>query len=259
MFSGHFYHKKFRKAVATFGTMFNNIYVIRTNGSTGETLSQLKVPLTYAPKRKFLDRLTQQPNLDTDTQVAVKLPRMSFEITDIFYDPSRQLSKNNSYSQAGSSINVRNQFYSFVPYTIGFQLNIYTKIQDDALQIVEQILPTFNPQYTLTMKPFTDHPEIKEDVPITITGVSFVDDYEGTLEQRRTIVYTLTFEMKLNLYGQLADQAIIRKANINTFDINSNQLGLLSVTPNPIDANPDSDYGFNEFFDDAFPFIDSSG
>jgi hypothetical protein len=259
MLSGHFYHKKFRKAVATFGTMFNNIYVIRTNGSTGETLSQLKVPLTYAPKRKFLDRLTQQPNLDTDTQVAVKLPRMSFEITDIFYDPARQLSKNNSYTQSGSSINVRNQFYSYVPYTIGFQLNIYTKIQDDALQIVEQILPTFNPQYTLTMKPFTDHPEIKEDVPITITGVSFLDDYEGALESRRTIVYTLTFEMKLNIYGPIADQAVIRKANVNTFDINSNQVGLLSVTPNPIDANPDSDYGFNEFFDDRYPFIDSSG
>lgn len=260
MLSGHFYHKKIRKAVATFGTLFNNLYIIRTNGSTGQTLSQLKVPLTYAPKRKFLDRLQQNPSLDDNTQVSVKLPRMSFEIIDLFYDPARQLQKNNSFSQGNNSISVRNQFYSFVPYTISFQLNIYTKVQDDALQLVEQILPYFNPQYTLTMKPFSDYPEVKEDVPISITGVSFSDDYEGTLESRRTIIYTLTFEMKLNVYGPIADRGIIRKANVNTFNAETNsQFQLLSVTPNPLDVNPDSDYGFNEFLDETDPFLDSSG
>lgn len=258
MLSGHFYHKKFRKAVATFGTLFNNLYIIRTS-TAGETLSQLKVPLTYAPKRKFLDRLQQNPNLDDDTQVAVKLPRMSFEIVDLFYDPARQLQKNNSFTQSNNAIALRNQFYSFVPYTISFQLNIYTKTQDDALQLVEQILPYFNPQYTLTMKPFDDYPQVKEDIPIAITGVSFADDYEGALETRRTIIYTLNFEMKLNIYGPINERGIIRKANANIFDQGTNdQIQLLSVTPNPLNVSPDSDFGFNEFIDETYPFSDSA-
>lgn len=263
MFGTHFYHKKIRKAVATFGTMFNNLYVIRQN-SSGEAISQVKVPLSYAPRAKYLDRIREQGDLDTETKVAIKLPRMSFEIVNFAYDQTRQLQKTNNFFQAGSSSSFRNRFYSFVPYSVNFQLNIYAKSQDDALQIVEQVLPFFNPQYTLTMKPFSDYPDIKEDIPIAITGVTFTDDYEGPVESRRTIIYTLDFDMKLNLYGPINEQGIIRKANIDFYDINRGgqdsdvQIERMTVTPTPTGVSPDSDFGFNteiDIFDPFFPFV----
>ena len=140
------------------------------------------------------------------------------------------------------------------PFTIKKidSLNAYAKTQDDALQIVEQILPFFSPQYTLTIKPLADFPELKEDVPITITGVTFSDDFEGSLEQRRTIIYTLDFEMKVNFYGPIAEKGIIRSAITNIFDQQSGLLDSdqkierITITPNPsgIIGLADSDFGF---------------
>lgn len=254
MFGTHFYHKKIRKAVAAFGTMFNNIYVLRTN-SSNQVISQVKVPLSYAPKQKYLERIRENPDLDNDTKVAIKLPRMSFEILSFTYDQSRQLQKTNNFFQAGTSGNIRNRFYSFVPYSINFQLNIYAKSQDDALQIVEQILPFFNPQYTLTMKPFDDYPEIKEDIPITAVGVNFADDFEGPMEARRTIIYSIDFDMKINLYGPVTETGVITKAIADITDLNNNQqIERIEVTPNPDDITGDSDFGFNINIDTEFPY-----
>ena len=259
MFGTHFYHQRIRKSVAVFGTLFNNLYVLRTD-SSDQVISQIKVPLSYGPKRKFLERIRENPDLDTDTKVAIKLPRMSFEIISIAYDAQRQLQKTNNFTQNGSSVNLRNKFYSFVPYTIGFQLSIYAKNQDDALQIVEQILPTFNPQYTLTIKPFSDYPNVKEDVPITLTGVDFSDDYEGTLEARRTIIYTLSFDMRVNFYGAVNETGIIRTAINNIYNQEAGlldsdmQIAKINVTTNPADALPTDDYGFTETTDYDYPF-----
>ena len=146
MFGTHFYHEKIRKSVSLFGRLFNNIYVIRKNQSGG-VLNQLKVPLTYAPRKKFLERIRQNTDLYTDTKVAIKLPRMSFEITQFSYDNTRQLTKLSNFKALTNDVKKRQKFYSPVPYSINFDLNVYAKSQDDALQIVEQILPTFNPQY----------------------------------------------------------------------------------------------------------------
>lgn len=259
MFGTHFYHQKLRKSVAIFGTLFNNLYVIRSN-SSGQVISQVKVPLSYAPQRKFLERIRENPDLDLDTKVSVKLPRMSFEIVSIGYDPARQLQKTNNFTQAGSAYGNRNKFYSSVPYNVGFQLSIYAKNQDDALQIVEQILPFFNPQYVLTMKPFADYPDIKEDIPIALTGVDFSDDYEGAMEQRRTIVYTLTFDMRVNFYGPITDSKVIRTANTNIYEINRGlsdsdiQVAALRTRPDPYGIYGDSDYGFNDSADYSYIF-----
>ena len=259
MFGTHFYHQRIRKSVAVFGTLFNNLYVLRKDG-TGQVISQVKVPLSYGPKRKFLERIRENPDLDTDTKVAIKLPRMSFEIVGITYDAQRQLQKSNQFTQAGSSGNLRNKFYSFVPYNISFQLSIYAKSQDDALQVVEQIMPYFNPQYTLTIKPFAAYPEIKEDVPISLTGVDFSDDYEGALEHRRTIIYTLTFDMRANFYGPITEVGVIRTSINNLYNQEAGlldsdlQIGRLTVTTDPADASADSDYGFNETLDLIYPF-----
>jgi hypothetical protein len=253
MFGNYFYHERIRKSVALFGKMFNDIYVLRKD-SSGQVISQVKAPLAYASKAKFLERIKSQPDLINDTAIAVKLPRMSFEIVTIQYDPQRQLQKTNNLNRGSSSIYNHNKIYTFVPYTINFQLNIYTKTQDDALQIVEQIFPYFSPQYTLTIKPFATHPEIVEDVPITIQGTSFTDDYEGSVEQRRTIIYTLDFEMRTNFYGPMGTQSIIRQADAVIFDMNSGiadsdqRIQTIRIEPNPINISADSDYGFTETY-----------
>jgi len=255
MFGGHFYHAKTKKAVALFGRLFNNIYVIRKN-SSGAVISQLKVPLSYAQKQKYLERIRENPNLSEDQQVAIKLPRMSFEITSIAYDAQRQLTKVGNFTTNSSTgeNTKRQKFFTPVPYSINFQLNAYAKSQDDALQIVEQILPTFNPQYALTIKPFaTEYPTFKEDVQVIIQGVSFSDDFEGAMEQRRTIIYSMDFEMKLSYHGPIADQSIIRQVDTKVFDINAglndSDIGLetIRVTPNPttIIGMDDSDFGFS--------------
>ena len=255
MFGGHFYHSKTKKAVALFGRLFNNLYVVRQN-SSGAVISQLKVPLSYAPKQKYLERIRENPNLTEDTQVAIKLPRLSFEITSISYDAQRQLAKVGNFTTNSSSgeNTKRQRFFNPVPYSINFQLNAYAKSQDDALQIVEQILPTFNPQYALTIKPFaTEYPSFKEDIQVIIQGVSFSDDFEGALEQRRTIIYSMDFEMKISYHGPITDTSIIRDARAKVFDIkaglNDSDIGLetIIVTPNPsnVIGLDDSTFGFS--------------
>lgn len=255
MFGTHFYHSKTKKAVALFGRLFNNIYIIRKN-SSGAVINQLKVPLSYAPKQKYLERIRENPDLRQDTQVAIKLPRMSFEITSIAYDAQRQLAKVGNFTTLASTGDTtkRQKFFNPVPYSINFQLNAYAKSQDDALQIIEQILPTFNPQYALTIKPFqTEYPDFKEDIQVIINGVSFSDDFEGAMEQRRTIIYSLDFEMKLSYHGPITDNSIIRDARAKIFDIkaglNDSDIGLetIVVTPNPSDVIglDDSTFGFS--------------
>jgi hypothetical protein len=251
MFGGHFYHEKTRKAVALFGKLFNNLYVVRKN-SSGAVISQVKVPLAYAPKSKYLERLRENPDLTNDTKVAIKLPRMSFEITAFSYDNQRQLTKTNHFTQFGTANTNRNKFLTDVPYVLSFQLNIYAKTQDDALQLVEQILPTFNPQYSVTMKPFSDFPSILEDVPVTILGVSFSDDFEGELGARRTLVYTIDFEMRIKYHSATNTGKIIRDSRAKIFDIKGGlqdsdlRLVTLQVTPDSDGINilGDSDFGF---------------
>ena len=251
MFGTHFYHEKTRRAVAIFGKLFNNLYVVRKN-SAGAATSQVKVPLAYAPKAKYLDRIRENPNLDTNTKVAIKLPRMSFEITSLVYDNQRQVAKTNNFTRFGTTDNHRNKFFTGTPYVISFQLNIYTKTQDDALQIVEQILPTFNPQYSITLKPFSDHPDILEDIPIAINGVSFQDDFEGDLGARRTIIYTLDFSMHIRYYPALTEGEIVRDVRAKVFDIGAGladsdiRLNTIQLLPKPTTLNilADSDFGF---------------
>jgi hypothetical protein len=256
MFGTYFYHQRIRKAVATFGAMFNNLYVLRKD-SGGGVISTQKVPLAYGPRAKFLDRIREMPDLQTDTKVAIKLPRMSFEITNVSYDPSRQLPKTNNYAKAVSgSILSRQKIYAGAPYIVSFQLSCYAKNQDDALQLVEQIIPYFNPQYTLSIKPFEDFEDITEDVPIILTGVVLNDDYEGPMEGRRTIIYTLDFDMHITFHGPTSSSGIITKSITNILDIGAglndsdNPLERITVTPTPAGVGADSDFGFLEVIEE---------
>ncbi len=253
MFGEHFYHKQIRNTVIAFGTIFNNIHIKRLD-SSGNPLQNIKVPLSYSPREKFIARLEQQASLTgTDSSVAITLPRMSFEITNMSYDPARQLPKINTTSQAvAGTVLSRNKLQTPVPYILSFQLSVFAKNQDDALQVVEQVLPYFNPQYTLAIKPFADYGTISEDVPSVLTGVVLNDEYEGEMgSTRRTIIYTLDVDMHVLFHGPIESQGIIRTA---ITDILNQDAGLqdsdiplerITVTPDPALAGPDSDFGFS--------------
>tara|TARA_R100001377_G_scaffold11757_1_gene5919 strand:+ start:1538 stop:2329 length:792 start_codon:yes stop_codon:yes gene_type:complete len=252
MLNAYFYHERIRKSVAMFGSLFNNIYVLHKN-SAGAVINTKKIPLSYAPKTKFLERIREHADLDNDNKVALKLPRMSFEILAFTYAPERQLQKTGNFSRVGLTDSDRMKFYAPVPYNLSFQLNIFTKAQDDALQIVEQILPYFNPQYSLTIKPFSSYQDILEDVPITLSGMSYSDDYEGALDSRRTIVYQLDFEMEANFYSGVINSQIIRKVEVDNYlmDVENGltadsdvKVSKITVLPNPLGVSADSDYGF---------------
>ena len=219
----HFYHERVRKSVAIFGSIFNDAYIIRRSGN--KVLSQQKVPIAYAPKRKFLERISdmyQAGNRDIENQTAVKLPRMSFEIINIQYDAQRQLPKTNYIKCRGDNPidGGAHKVYAPVPYIISFELNIYGKQHDDCLQVVEQTLPYFSPQYSVTVKPLVGLSDIVEDVPIILQSTTFSDAYEGTLEDRRTIVYTLSFDMKVNFWGPVCKtpRKVIETIDIDFFD-----------------------------------------
>ena len=250
MFGGHFYHRRVRTAVSVFGSLFNNLYVIRKN-SSNQVISQVKVPLSYGSRSDFLARIEDMANGEgAERKVAIKLPRMSFDITSMSYDNSRQLPKMNTISKAiNNTVSSRQKLYSATPYDIGFELNIYAKNQDDALQIVEQILPYFTPQYTVTVKPFADIPTLLEDVPINLKQVGMNDSQQEALGSRRTIVYTLSFEMKISLHGPLSDggQKIIRDVRTNFFlqgEDSDQYIHTTKLLTDPVGVSVDSDYGF---------------
>ena len=216
MFGDHFYHAILRKSVAVFGTLFNDIKVVRVD-SNGIVKDQQRVPLSYGPKQKFLARLDQQANLD-DPKVALKLPRMSFEITNMAYDTTTKTSALNTITTS-TTPTTRSTIGQVTPYLVDMQLNIIAKNQDDALQIFEQIVPYFQPTYTVSVK-LVDDLDKSFDVPITLTSVTIQDDYEGDMTSRRSLIYTLDFSMKVKFFGPRAEQGIVTtvSTDINGFD-----------------------------------------
>jgi|TARA_B110000908_G_C10250453_1_gene451669 hypothetical protein len=199
----HFYNQTLKKSVAVFGTIFNNIKIVRKG--TSET----RVPLAYGPRSKFLARIQQDTSLE-DQKLAIKLPRMSFEITSIDRDSVSALNKSNVklFNKPGTELS-KSVLRQSVPYKLGMQLNILAKTQDEALQIFEQILPTFVPEYTVAIRDMEGDGNTV-DVPITLTNTSFEDDYENDFTTRRTIIYTLDFEMKVRFTGRVVTKPVIR-------------------------------------------------
>lgn len=209
MYNNTFYHGIIRKTIVAFGSLFSDIYIERKVGAsgidsvTGSTIQRLQIPISYAPKEKWLVRLEQDPNLDT--YVYTTLPRMSFEITGYNYDASRRLSKINKIICNDNSMKTT---YAPVPYNIGINLYVLTKTQEDAMQIVEQILPTFGPEYTLSIRAMPSM-DVMQDVPVILNNVTLQDDYDGSFQIRRFVTHTLTFTLKLNLFGPVDDNGNI--------------------------------------------------
>lgn len=188
----YYYNATVKKTVALFGTMFNSIYISKTAG--GKSTGIQRVPLAYGPRQKFLGRI-QTNDAENQTDVAIKLPRLSFEITSISPDQTPKLNPLNSQItllEDGSRALTRQS----VPYIINFQLSIYGRQLDDVLQIFEQIVPIFNPEFTISARNF-EGPGTVTDIPITLQSVSPSDDYEGDFQTRRITVYTLDFAVKV--------------------------------------------------------------
>jgi len=222
MFGSYFYHEHTRRAVAVFGTLFNNITVRKRDGS-GNVLSQIKVPLSYGPRQKFLSRLRREENLN-DPKLALKLPRMSFEITSLDYDESVRLTRGSTYTIPSNNAVNRTQIFHPSTYRLGFELSIISKHQDDALQILEQILPYFQPEYTVTVNEIDNN--LKTDMPFSLSSVDLSDDYEGDFESRRSIIYTLSFETRIRFFGPTdAEGKIIRKTLTNISDVDMTSSG----------------------------------
>lgn len=248
MLDQRFYWGTIRKAIVAFGNMFNNITIQRTDAN-GNVVQLQKVPLSYSPKQKFLTKIRQQPNVDTQN-VQVLLPRMGFEMISLDYDPNRKVSPIQQ-SRTINSATAANAQYAPTPYNINVLLYIYAKNQDDGLQVIEQILPYFNPDYNLTIKAVPDL-DIKNDMPIILSSIGFEDDYEGDLTTRRSIIWTLSFVVKLNFYGPVSKQGVIRKTISNIFNDTelTTQQQIITVQTDPVTANVTDSFGYLENFED---------
>ena len=230
-----------------FGQLFNNIQIKRKD-SSGSVIQSIRVPLAYAPKEKFLTRLDQQPNLD-EREFAITLPRMGFEITGISYDGSRKLTRIQKYKTVKTGIDgkVLNFNYTPVPYNISYNLYSFTATAEGGLQIIEQILPFFQPDYTVTVNAIPEL-SIKRDVPIILNSVQYEDSYSGDFSQRRAVVYTLGFTAKTYLFGPANTSKVIKETQADLYsdtDVNNKaREERIIVVPNPTSADADDDFGF---------------
>ena len=210
----YFYNEILRRTIIGFGTLFNNLTIKATNASDS-VVSVTKVPLAYGPTQKFLARLEQQADLNRST--AMTLPRMSFEFTGLTYDPSRKVTTTQTFvvKDPNTGEETKKGFMP-VPYNMQFELAIMCKLNDDALQIVEQILPYFQPAYNLTVE-LVEGIKEKRDVPVVLENITMQDDYDGDFKERRVLLYTLRFTAKTYMYGPVssATRDIIKVAKVS--------------------------------------------
>jgi hypothetical protein len=209
----YFYHEILRRTVISFGSLFNNISIKHTDNS-GNVVSVIKVPFAYGPTQKFLARLEQSPNLNKPVQMT--LPRMSFELVGLSYDPTRKATTTQTFLTSSSSNKTQEKkAYLPVPYNLDFELSIMTKLNDDMLQIVEQIIPYFQPAYTISIDLVKEIGE-KRDIPVVLNNISMSDDYEGDFSTRRALIYTLRFTAKTYLFGPIstASSDVVKKVSI---------------------------------------------
>jgi hypothetical protein len=212
MFVPHFYQETTRRYITVFGTLFNNLDIIRKTDDSS-VIQKMKVPLNYGPMQKYLSKLGQDPTLNAP---AITLPRISFECVNYTYDGQRKLTNSVFNKKLGSGSNTRAAFTA-APYDLEFQLNIMVKNSEDGLQILEQILPFFKPEFTVSVKLF-DEMDIILDIPIVLNNVSSEDTYEGAYEERRAIIWTLNFTLKGYYLGPSYTRKVIKFATANMYN-----------------------------------------
>lgn len=245
MLGKHFYNESIRKTIVGFGTLFNNIELVRKD-SDGDVVQAQRVPLTYGPREKLLARIYAQPDLLENQKTQITLPRISFEMTGISYDATRKLNPITTYKKTDNG-NLKSQYLP-VPYNLDFELSVISKNQDDAVQIVEQILPFFQPSLTISVNIIPDMNEVK-DIPVVLQSVNVDDQYEGNYEQRRALIYNFTFVAKTYMYGPIHAQntGVIRKVISDVYTTTNIETGTrelrYTVEPEALqDENMDSQF-----------------
>ena len=263
MLGQQFYHETIRNIVIAFGTIFNDNQLVRKDNS-GTITQTMKVPLAYGPREKFLVRLRE--DADLTKQVAITLPRIGFEIKNLSYDASRKMSRVQRFKKVkGANTKQLDTQYMPVPYNLEFELYIMAKQSDDALQIVEQILPYFQPDYALTINDMADM-GITRDVPIVLNSIGYEDSYDGDFTTRRALIYTLSFTTKFYLYGPVTSAKVIKTVQVDQYtdlpDQSPKREQRYKAVPNPTSADADDDFGFSEttsFFEDAQNYNPETG
>ena len=257
MFGTYFYNESMRRMTIGFGQIFNNIQIKRKD-DTGKVIQTIRVPLAYGPKEKFLVRLDQQSSL-SNREFAITLPRMGFEIAGISYDPTRKLTRIQKFKQvkSGKEGKVLDFNYTPVPYNISYNLFSFTASAEAGLQIIEQILPFFQPDYTVTINAIPDL-SIKRDIPIILNSVNYEDTYSGDFTTRRAVIYTLNFTAKTYLFGPSTSQKVIKTVQSDQYSdtdtVNKARESRIIVVPDPTTADADDDFGFTttiDFFEDS--------
>ena len=257
MFGNYFYNESMRRMTIGFGQIFNNIQIKRKD-DTGKVIQTIRVPLAYGPKEKFLVRLDQQSSLN-NREFAITLPRMGFEISSIAYDPTRKLTRIQKFKQVKSNKDgkVLDFNYTPVPYNISYNLYSFTASAEAGLQIIEQILPFFQPDFTVTINAIPDL-NIKRDIPIILNSVNYEDTYSGDFQTRRAVIYTLNFTAKTYLFGPSTSQKVIKTVQTDQYSdtdrVNKARESRIIVVPSPTTADADDDFGFTttiDFFEDS--------
>ena len=218
MFGQFHYHSAIRKYIIMFGNMFNDIDVVRFT-SSGQSQQQLRVPIAYGPREKYLAKLRSDP--DGRREIAMVLPRLSFELTSMNYAPERVLNRTHKQLVIGGGNNTLRQTWTPVPYDLDMSLYAMFANQEDAVQVVEQILPYFRPEWTNSVK-IVPELDTYVDVPTILNGMTIEDTYDGDFDTRRAIIYTFTFRIKGYLFGPVTNKGIIRRTLVNTFNPSSN-------------------------------------
>ena len=257
MFGQYFYNESMRRMTIGFGQIFNNIQIKRKD-DTGKVIQTIRVPLAYGPKEKFLVRLDQQSSLN-NREFAITLPRMGFEIAGISYDPTRKLTRIQKFKQvkSGKEGKVLDFNYTPVPYNISYNLYSFTASAEAGLQIIEQILPFFQPDFTVTINAIPTL-DIKRDIPIILNSVNYEDTYSGDFTTRRAVIYTLNFTAKTYLFGPSTSQKVIKTVQTDQYSdtdrVNKARESRIIVVPDPTTADADDDFGFTttiDFFEDS--------
>ena len=210
----HFYNESIRKLIIGFGSLFNDINVERKD-SDGNIKESIRVPIAYGPKEKFLRRIQESSSISDAIHTQITLPRLGFDITGIQYDPSRKGNKLRKRKAVSTDGLEKSRNYAEVPYIISLGLYAFSRNQNDNLQIIEQILPYFSPEFIVTMK--VNDINNKVDVPIILNGVNTVEEYEGEFDTRRNLTSTFEFSAKTFIYGPVKTQKMILQGDIDIF------------------------------------------
>jgi len=220
--NAQFYHRTIRKMVVVFGTLFNDLEIVRYT-QAGVPKEKWKVPLTYSPKERFLTAITSDPNLIRSINTVV--PRMSFNLDSLEYDVNRkQVSTLRNFAKKDNT-SVSTQFVP-IPCNFQFSLSIYVRNTEDGTQILEQILPFFTPDFNVTVD-FIPEMDQKYNVPIILDSVASTVEYEGAENEgsTRLILWDLTFTAKGYIWPPVKSGKYIKTANTNSFiDLTSKEI-----------------------------------